>query len=125
MKMIIISQHQIDKKRVNDNWIFDGFVIKNHEFLANLGYKLHFYRTQAGTEVDFIACGPRGLHAFEIKGSATVTPKSFKGLKTFQEDYPQAKLHLYMLTITKSITAISKSFHLREHCLSCLSCYNK
>lgn len=59
-----------------------------------LDYSLHFWRTQQGAEVDFVAYGPKGLHAFEIKRSSTVTPKALKGLKQFGEDYPEAKLHL-------------------------------
>jgi predicted AAA+ superfamily ATPase len=59
-----------------------------------LDYTLHFWRTQQGAEVDFIAYGPKGLHAFEIKRSSTVTPKALKGLKQFGQDYPEAKLHL-------------------------------
>jgi len=62
-----------------------------------LGYKIYFWRTLAGDEVDFVIYGPRGLHAFEIKRSATVTSKSFKGLKNFGADYPEATLHLLYL----------------------------
>jgi uncharacterized protein len=62
-----------------------------------LGYKIYFWRTLAGDEVDFVIYGPRGLHAFEIKRSATVTSKSFKGLKHFGSDYPEATLHLLYL----------------------------
>lgn len=62
-----------------------------------LDYKIHFWRTSAGDEVDFVIYGPNGFHAFEIKRSATVTPKSFKGLKKFGEDYPEATLHLLYL----------------------------
>lgn len=69
-----------------------SFLAVNDYF--DLGYKIHFYRTQTGTEVDFIAYGPRGIHAFEIKRSASVTPNSLKGLKAFKEDYPQANLYL-------------------------------
>lgn len=59
-----------------------------------LGYSIHFWRTATGQEVDFIVYGPRGLHAFEIKRSATITPKSLKGLQSFAQDYPEAKLYL-------------------------------
>lgn len=59
-----------------------------------LGYKIYFWRTSAGEEVDFVLYGPRGLHAFELKRSSTITPKALKGLKLFHEDYPEAKLHL-------------------------------
>lgn len=60
----------------------------------DLGYKIYFWRTQSGTEVDFVIYGPRGLYAFEIKRSAKISPKALKGLKGFQEDYPEAKLYL-------------------------------
>lgn len=60
----------------------------------NFGYKIHFWRTLSGIEVDFILYGPRGLHAFEIKRSSTITPKHLKGLHSFAQDYPEAKLYL-------------------------------
>jgi len=60
----------------------------------NLEYKIYFWRTSVGDEVDFVLYGPRGIHAFEIKRSITITPKALKGLKLFHEDYPEAKLHI-------------------------------
>lgn len=63
----------------------------------NLKYKIHFWRTSSGTEVDFIMYGPKGLHAFEIKRSSNITNKSLKGLRAFKQDYPEAKLHLIYL----------------------------
>lgn len=63
----------------------------------NLGYKIYFWRTLTGTEVDFIIYGPRGLHAFEIKRSAQVQNKSLSGLRAFADDYPEAKLHFLYL----------------------------
>jgi predicted AAA+ superfamily ATPase len=62
-----------------------------------LGYTIYFWRTSSGTEVDFVIYGPRGLHAFEIKRSSQINNKTFVGLKTFQEDYPEAKLHVINL----------------------------
>ncbi len=59
-----------------------------------LQYKIYFWRTQAGDEVDFVIYGPNGLYAFELKRSATITSKSLKGLKTFGEDYPEAQLYI-------------------------------
>ena len=57
-------------------------------------YKIYFWRTQQGAEVDFIAYGPQGLYAFEIKRSDRVTKATLKGLKAFKEDYPEARLYL-------------------------------
>jgi uncharacterized protein len=64
---------------------------------CSLGYKIYFWRSSAGAEVDFVIYGPRGLHAFEIKRSSQVTTKSLKGLQAFKEDYPEATLHFLFL----------------------------
>ncbi len=66
-----------------------------------LDYKLYFWRTLAGDEVDFIIYGPKGLHAFEIKRSSQVASKSLKGLKNFGNDYPEARLYLLFLGTQK------------------------
>lgn len=60
-------------------------------------YKIYFWRTSSGTEVDFIIYGPKGLHAFEIKRASKITNKSLKGLKSFAKDYPEATLHIIYL----------------------------
>lgn len=62
-----------------------------------LGYTIYFWRTSGGQEVDFVVYGEKGLHAFEIKRSTSVASKSLKGLRAFQNDYPEAKLHLLYL----------------------------
>ncbi len=53
--------------------------------------KLYFWRTQAGSEVDFIVYGEAGFFAIEVKNAATVRPKDVRALRTFREDYPDAK----------------------------------
>jgi predicted AAA+ superfamily ATPase len=58
------------------------------------GYTFYFWRTSNQLEVDFVAYGEKGLIAFEIKRSSTITSKSLTGLKAFQKDYPQANLYL-------------------------------
>lgn len=62
-----------------------------------LGYTIYFWRTSSGAEVDFVLYGPQGLHAFEIKRSATISSKHLKGLKEFKKDYPEAKTYLIYL----------------------------
>lgn len=83
-----------------------------------LQYKIHFWRTVAGDEVDFIIYGPRGFHAFEIKRSATLTGKALSGLKKFGDDYPEAKLYILFLGKQKeyygNITALPLKEALRE-----------
>ena len=58
---------------------------------ADLGYSLHYWRTAAGDEVDFVLYGERGLVAFEVKMTQTVRPGNLRGLRRFRENYPQAK----------------------------------
>lgn len=58
-----------------------------------LGYEFYFWRTSNQIEVDFIAYGERGLHAFEIKRKQTISPKDLTGLKSFRHDYEMANLY--------------------------------
>jgi predicted AAA+ superfamily ATPase len=82
------------------------------------GYTISFWRTASGSEVDFVLYGPRGFHAFEIKRSSRISGTSFKGLKSFGADYPEAKLHLIYMGGLKeyhaNITAIPFVDALRE-----------
>lgn len=61
----------------------------------NLGYKIYYWRSAAGLEVDFILYGPKGLLAFEIKRKPSVFKKDLKGLQAFSQDYPEAKPFLF------------------------------
>ncbi len=54
-------------------------------------HSLHFWRTKAGLEVDFVVYGTDVFVALEVKRSASVTPKDVRGLTAFLTDYPQAK----------------------------------
>ena len=78
-----------------ENLFFQNLIAVNDSL--NLNYKFYYYRTVSGTEVDFIAYGPKGFHAFEIKSSKNLISKHFRGLKSFSKDYPEAKLHLFYL----------------------------
>jgi predicted AAA+ superfamily ATPase len=62
-----------------------------------LGYRLHYWRTGAGEEVDFVLYGERGLLAFEVKMTQTVRAEDLRGLLRFRADYPQAKTRLLYL----------------------------
>ena len=62
-----------------------------------LDYSFYFWRTITGLEVDFVAYGPNGFCAFEMKRSSTITNKSLKGLRAFKEEYPEAKLYILYL----------------------------
>lgn len=56
-----------------------------------LGYALHYWRTAAGAEVDFVLYGERGLVAVEVKRSERVREEDLRGLEKFLDDYPVAK----------------------------------
>lgn len=60
----------------------------------NLNYKIHYWRTQSGAEVDFVIYGEHGLFAFEIKRKARIISKDLSGLSLFLSDYPEAKCFL-------------------------------
>ena len=88
------TQEEIDGAAL-ETLFFQSLCAINDYF--DLGYKIHFWRTSIGVEVDFVLYGPKGLHAFEIKRSSKVTNKTFKGLRAFGKDYPEAKLHVIYL----------------------------
>lgn len=69
--------------------------------------KLHFWRTKAGNEVDFILYGQDGFHAIEVKNARRVHAADLRGLRAFGEDYPQAQpLLLYRGTEKLAIHGI-------------------
>lgn len=57
---------------------------------GQLGYTLHHWRTPLGQEVDFVAYGPKGFFAFEVKHTSRVRAADLDSLKLFKADYPQA-----------------------------------
>jgi predicted AAA+ superfamily ATPase len=59
---------------------------------SNIGEKVYYWRTKSGLEVDFIIYGENEFVAIEVKNSDKVNPKELKGLKNFNEDYPEARL---------------------------------
>jgi predicted AAA+ superfamily ATPase len=61
----------------------------------NLGYKIYYWRSATGLEVDFALYGPKGLLAFEIKRKSSIFKKDLKGLRAFSQDYPEAKLFVF------------------------------
>ena len=62
-----------------------------------LDYKVYYWRTVSGVEVDFVIYGEDGLYAFEVKHCNTVHSKMLTGLKHFKQDYPMAKCYLLYL----------------------------
>ena len=56
----------------------------------DFGYKIFYWRTSNGREVDFVLYGSKGLLAFEIKRTSRITSVMLGGLKSFLADYPMA-----------------------------------
>jgi len=59
--------------------------------------RLFFWRTKAGLEVDFVVYGPRGFWAIDVKRTREPRPRDLRGLRTFREDYPEARALLLYL----------------------------
>lgn len=58
-----------------------------------LDYNIFYWMTSHGVEVDFILYGEKGIKAFEVKRTGKISSSMLKGLKAFQEDYPQAQAY--------------------------------
>lgn len=57
---------------------------------SGLDMRLFFWRTRAGSEVDFIVYGGDCFWAIEVKNSSSIRRSDLGPLKTFSEDYPEA-----------------------------------
>jgi len=58
------------------------------------GCGLYYWRTRGGSEVDFVVYGKEVFRAVEVKNSAVIHPRDLRALKSFGEDYPEAKRFL-------------------------------
>ncbi len=57
---------------------------------GNADYRIYFWRTRGGSEVDFVLYGGAGFHAIEVKNSRSLRPHDLRGIRTFHADYPEA-----------------------------------
>ena len=51
--------------------------------------RLYYWRTKAGSEVDFVVYGKEGFWAIEVKNTRKIRKNDLRPLKTFHKDYPQ------------------------------------
>ncbi len=58
---------------------------------SNSSYRFYYWRTKAGTEVDFIIYGKDGFWAIEVKNTRNIQRGQLRPLKTFCQDYPESK----------------------------------
>ncbi|MFC1745701.1 ATP-binding protein [Candidatus Riflebacteria bacterium] len=61
------------------------------DYRKNEKLSLYYWRTRAGSEVDFILYGERQFLAFKVKNSKRIRSENLRGLKAFLDDFPQAK----------------------------------
>lgn len=54
---------------------------------------IYYWRTRSGAEVDLIVYGPEVFWAIEVKNTARIRNEDLRSLKSFKEEYPEAKLY--------------------------------
>jgi predicted AAA+ superfamily ATPase len=92
-----IANYLLKRKNIEQGTDTFGHVLEHllmQEIIAYLGYnfsdeKLSYWRTSSGYEVDCII--GQGRVAIEIKSSNEIQSRHTKGLKAFQEEYPQSR----------------------------------
>jgi len=87
----------LDKTEEIDGACLEGMVAQHLKAWASYNSsetKLYFWRTLAGSEVDFVLYGKDVFCAIEVKNSSKIHPKDLRALRSFSEDYPKAKLYL-------------------------------
>lgn len=72
--------------------ILQELIALNHYY--ELEYKIQYWRTLNGQEIDFILYGPKLFIAVEVKRSKSVSSSDLKNLELFLEDYPEAKAYV-------------------------------
>ena len=90
-KGLIDSREEIEGHAL-ETLILQELVALNNYY--ELGYKIQYWRTENGHEIDFILYGPKDFIAIEIKRSTSVSSYDIKSLKLFLEDYPEAKAYI-------------------------------
>ena len=93
-KSILDSHSEIAGAALETLILQDLIAINDYK---DLKYKIYYWRTVSGSEVDFILLGSKKLLAIEVKHSKRATGKDLKGLKAFKQDYPEADLLLVYL----------------------------
>ncbi|MCA1732765.1 MAG: ATP-binding protein, partial [Acidobacteria bacterium] len=89
----------LDRPEEIDGAALEGLVAQHlRAWIAYTGSdsELYFWRTRAGSEVDFVVYGSDRFLAIEVKNSARVRRSDLVALRTFVHDYPECRtLFLY------------------------------
>lgn len=56
--------------------------------------KVYFWRTAAGSEVDFVVYGSEVFWAIEVKNTTRIRPEDLRSLNSFRSDYPESTAYL-------------------------------
>ena len=84
----------LDRPEEMDGQALEGLVAQHLRAWAAYSRhdaNVHFWRTRAGAEVDFVVYGESGLQAFEVKNARKVHSADLRSLRTFRDDYPEAE----------------------------------
>lgn len=87
----------LDRPEEKSGAALEGLVAQH--FRAWIDYnhprsQLYYWRTSAGSEIDFVVYGKDMFRAIEVKNAATLHPQDLRSLKAFGGDYPEAKRSL-------------------------------
>jgi len=115
-----IANYLLNKKTNNPGTIDFGHAFEHliiQELIAYLSYsgseeKLSYWRTSSGYEVDAII--GNGRIAIEIKSSAEVNSRHLKGLKAFQEDFPESRAVVVSMDTSRRIMSGVEIIPVRE-----------
>jgi predicted AAA+ superfamily ATPase len=89
-------QGPLDKPEEIEGAAFETLLFQELNALNDalgLEYKIFYWKTSTGLEVDFVLYGKRGVRAFEIKRIGKPSLSAFKGLKAFLADYPSSRAY--------------------------------
>ena len=56
--------------------------------------KVYFWKTAAGSEVDFVVYGEEVFWAIEVKNTLKIRPEDLRSLRSFKSEYPESKAFL-------------------------------
>lgn len=88
----------LDKRGNEEGILLETLVLQNLIALVdyyNMNYEICYWRTQGGSEVDFILYGEHRLIAIEVKRSNNIFRSDIKHLLSFKEDYDIAELFVF------------------------------
>jgi len=85
-------------------FVFENFIFNILREIANKNfYKIYFWRTKDGAEVDFVLETGRGLIPIEAKCQSLTKPEIPRSFKSFIEKYQPSEAFLVNLSLDKTI----------------------